>query len=44
MAKAQIIALGSSNFVYFYASSMIKLIVNSRCAAAGATRARRAAR
>ena len=41
---AQIIALGSSNFVYFYASSMIKLIVNSRCAAHGAARTHRAAR
>lgn len=27
---AQIVALGSSNFVYFYASCMIKVIVTSR--------------
>lgn len=27
---AQIIALGSSNFVYFYASCMIKVIVTTR--------------
>jgi hypothetical protein len=28
---AQIVALGASNFIYFYASGMIKVIVISRC-------------
>ena len=38
---AQIIALGASNFIYFYASNMIKVIVMSRYAA---SRRRQAAR